>query len=233
MKKIIIAIDGFAGCGKSTTAQMVADRLDYIYITTGAMYRATTLYFLRENIPFEEENPIMEAALEKMRIELRVEGETKVAQTYLNGEHVELELRTPQVNDHVSQVSVYAMVRKEMVRQQRMIGKEGGIVMDGRDIGTVVFPHAELKIFMKADVKVRAYRRLRELKERGVEISLEKVIENLKERDRIDTTRKQSPLKQAEDAIVIDTTHMSIDEQVNRVCKFARERMKKLNKIEN
>lgn len=233
MKKIIIAIDGYAGCGKSTTAQLVADKLDYIYITTGAMYRATTLYFLRENIPFEQENPEMEAALKKMRIELRVEGDTKVAQTYLNGELVEAELRTPEVNDHVSPVSVHALVRKEMVRQQRMIGKDGGIVMDGRDIGTVVFPHAELKIFMKADVKVRAYRRLRELQERGVEISLDEVVENLKERDKIDTTRKQSPLKQAEDAIVIDTTHMSIDEQVNRVCKLAEERMKKLNKIEN
>ena len=233
MKKIIIAIDGFAGCGKSTTAQLVAEKLDYIYITTGAMYRATTLHFLRNGIPFDSENEKMEKALEQMRIELRVEGEHKVAQTYLNGVHVEDVLRTPEVNDNVSQVSVYPMVRKEMVRQQRMIGEAGGIVMDGRDIGTVVFPQAELKIFMKADVEVRAQRRLQELEERGIEISLEEVVENLKERDRIDTTREQSPLKQAEDAIVIDTTYMTIPQQVEKVCKLARERMIEINKVEN
>lgn len=231
MKKIIIAIDGFAGCGKSTTAQQVAEKLDYIYITTGAMYRATTLYFLRNGLPFDEENEAMKVALSKMKIELKVEGDSKVAETYLNGEHVEAELRTPEVNAHVSQVSVHPLVRKEMVRQQRMIGEKGGIVMDGRDIGTVVFPQADLKIFMKAEVKVRAERRLQEMKERGTEISLEEVIENLKERDRIDTSRKESPLKQAADAIVIDTTHMTIPDQVEQVCRLAKRKMKELNKV--
>ncbi|MEL6255122.1 MAG: (d)CMP kinase [Bacteroidota bacterium] len=233
MKKIIIAIDGFAGCGKSTTAQLVAEKLDYIYITTGAMYRATTLYFLRNAIPFEKENEKMQQALREMRIELKVEGEHPVAQTYLNGQHVEDELRTPEVNANVSPVSVHPMVRKEMVRQQRMIGKNGGIVMDGRDIGTVVFPEAELKIFMTADVWIRAKRRLQEMEERGIETNLEEVVENLKERDRIDTTRKQSPLKQAEDAVVIDTTHLTIPEQVEMVCKLAMEKMIEINKVEN
>lgn len=225
MKKIIIAIDGYAGCGKSTTAQQVARNLDYIYITTGAMYRATTLYFLSNNIPFDTENPEMVEALKDMRIELKVNQESNTAETYLNGKHVEAELRTPRVSDQVSQVSVYPVVRREMVRQQRMIGEKGGIVMDGRDIGTVVFPYAELKIFMKADVEVRAMRRLEEMKENGIEISFDEVVANLKERDRIDTSRKESPLKQAEDAIVIDTTHMTIEEQVEKVCKLAREKM--------
>lgn len=230
MKKIIIAIDGFAGCGKSTTAQQVAQNLDYVYITTGAMYRATTLYLLSENIPFDTENEEMKKALKEMRIELRVDDISKVAETYLNGKHVEKELRTPAVSSKVSQVSVYPSVRKEMVRQQRMIGEHGGIVMDGRDIGTVVFPYADLKIFMRAEVGVRAERRLEELRANGIEISLEEVVENLKERDRIDTSRKESPLKQAEDAIVIDTTYLTIAEQVEQVCQLAKERIQLLNK---
>lgn len=228
MKKIIIAIDGYAGCGKSTTAQQVAQNLDYIYITTGAMYRATTLYFLSKDISFEHENDEMIEALKDMRIELKVDEGSNVAETYLNGKHVEKELRTPIVSDNVSQVSVYPAVRKEMVRQQRMIGKEGGIVMDGRDIGTVVFPYAELKIFMMADVEVRAQRRLEEMRASGIEISFEEVVENLKERDRIDTSRKESPLKQADDAIVIDTTHMTIEGQVQKVCKLAAEKLLQL-----
>lgn len=225
MKKIIIAIDGYAGCGKSTTAQQVAQNLDYIYITTGAMYRATTLYLLSKNISFEEESEALQKALSEMRIELRVNEETKVAETYLNGRYVEKELRTPEVSSKVSQVSVHPSVRKEMVRQQRMMGEKGGIVMDGRDIGTVVFPYAELKIFMKAEVEVRAQRRLQELRENGIQITLEEVVENLKERDRIDTSREQSPLKQAADAIVIDTTYLSIDEQVDQVCQWANKRL--------
>jgi len=229
VKKIIIAIDGYAGCGKSTTAKQVAANLDFIYITTGAMYRATTLYFLSNNIAYDRESKEMAAALKDMRIELKVNENSKVAETYLNGKYVEKELRTPEVSSIVSAVSVHPSVREEMVRQQRMIGAEGGIVMDGRDIGTVVFPFAELKIFMTAEVEVRAQRRLEELQANGVEVSFDEVLENLKERDRIDTTRKQSPLKQAEDAIVIDTTYLSIDQQVEKVCQLARERMLEKN----
>ena len=226
MKKITIAIDGFAGCGKSTTAQLVAKELSYLYITSGAMYRAVALYFLQNDISFEYENDEIRQALKNIHIDFRVIPGEITPQTLLNQQEVEREIRSPEVSEIVSQVSVHPSIRYEMVEQQRRIGKDGGIVMDGRDIGTVVFPNAELKIFMTADVEIRAQRRRAELMEKGVNITLEEVIENLRERDRIDSTRAVSPLKQADDAIVIDTSHLNIDQQVEIVCSWA---WKKIN----
>jgi cytidylate kinase len=224
VKKITIAIDGYAGCGKSTTARQVAHELGYLYLDTGAMYRAVSLYFLRQGIPFEEETPALLAALQEIEIDF-VRHADGSAQTRLNGEIVEKEIRSPEVSAVVSPVSVHAAVREAMVAQQRRMGAAKGVVLEGRDIGTVVFPDAELKVFMTSEMEVRAKRRLKEMEAKGIDISLAQVIENLKERDRIDTTRKHSPLKQAEDAMVMDTTNMTISEQIATVCDWARERM--------
>lgn len=224
MKDITIAIDGYAGCGKSTTARRVAHDLGYIYIDTGAMYRAVSLYFLRHNISFEQEHPGMLAALNDLHIAF-VRNEAGQLQTELNGEIVEQEIRSPEVSAIVSPVSVHASVREAMVAQQRRMGASKGVLLEGRDIGTVVFPDAELKVFMKAEMEVRARRRLAEMQARGVEISLTEVIENLQERDRIDTGRAIAPLRQAEDALVLDTTNLTIEDQVRIVCQWARERM--------
>ena len=226
MKKITIAIDGFAGCGKSTTAQLVARELSYLYITSGAMYRAVALYFLENNIPFEQESGQIKKALKHIHIDFQLPPGKVTPLTILNNREVEREIRSPEVSEIVSQVSIHPSIRHEMVNQQRRIGKNGGIVMDGRDIGTVVFPKAELKIFMTADVEIRAQRRRAEMLEKGVEISMEEVVKNLKERDRIDSTRAISPLKQADDAIVIDTSHLNIEQQVKIVCSWAWKRIK-------
>ncbi|MEM7660102.1 MAG: (d)CMP kinase, partial [Bacteroidota bacterium] len=224
MKNITIAIDGYAGCGKSTTAQRVANDLDYIYIDTGAMYRSVSLYFLRHEIAFDYEHPGMIAALKDIHIAF-IRNEAGDLQTEMNGEVVEKDIRSPEVSAIVSPVSVHASVRESMVAQQRRMGASKGVLLEGRDIGTVVFPDAELKVFMKAEMEVRAKRRLAEMQARGIDISLAEVIENLRERDRIDTTRAIAPLRQAADAMVLDTTHLTIDDQVRIVCKWARERM--------
>lgn len=222
VNKIIIAIDGFAGCGKSTTAKLVAQQLNYMYIDTGAMYRAVALYFLRNQIDFSAESPEMKDALDNIYIDLVRQDNNHFPITYLNGKHVEEDIRSPEISAIVSPVSVHRMVRKEMVAQQQRMGQDKSIVMDGRDIGTVVFPRAELKVFMKADVEVRAARRLQELQARGIEINHKEIRHNLEERDHIDSTRKVGPLKQAGDAIVIDTTTMSVEEQVEKVCSLAK-----------
>ncbi|MCL4135442.1 UNVERIFIED_CONTAM: hypothetical protein GTU68_044025, partial [Idotea baltica] len=221
-KKIIIAIDGHAGCGKSTTAIKVAQELAYIYITSGAMYRSAALYFHQNGIDFSQENPEMLQALADMNIEFREQSGGKDPLIFLNDTDVSNEIRTPFISDIVSPVSVHPSVREAMVHQQRRIGKKGGIVMDGRDIGTVVFPQAELKIFMTASLEARAGRRLQEMKNKGMDATLEYVIENLQKRDYMDSNRTVSPLKQAEDAIVLDTTLLTIDEQVKKVCELAR-----------
>lgn len=221
MKKIIIAIDGHAGCGKSTTAIKVAQELAYIYITSGAMYRSAALYFHQNDIDFTEENPAMLKALDDMRIEFRDQPDGKDPLIFLNGKDVSTEIRTPFISDIVSPVSVHPSVREAMVHQQRRIGENGGVVMDGRDIGTVVFPQAELKIFMTASLEARARRRLQEMKNKGMDTNLEEVMENLQKRDYMDSNRTASPLKQAQDAIVLDTTQLTIDEQVKKVCKLA------------
>jgi CMP/dCMP kinase len=224
MSKINIAIDGFAGCGKSTTAKRVAACLNYTYIDSGAMYRAVTLYFLRHGIDFSSESPEMKAALDDIHLEFVSTPDGSGREMHLNGESVEEAIRTPEVSDAVSPVSVHPMVRRAMVSQQQRMGEQKGVVMDGRDIGTVVFPDAELKVFMTADMQVRARRRQEELARKGIEWDIAHVIENLSERDRIDSTRKEGPLRKAGDAIEIDTTFIEIDEQVDQVCELAREK---------
>jgi cytidylate kinase len=222
---ITIAIDGYAGCGKSSTARQVARKLNYLFIDSGAMYRSVTLYALRHNLPYDQDNDQIRAALADIHLTFDYSEGQFLPGISMNGEPVEKAIRTPEVSGAVSQVATLASVREAMVDQQRRIAAESGVVMDGRDIGTVVFPHAALKIFMQADLDVRARRRLTELDQQGINTSLEAVIENLKARDKTDTTRAISPLRKAEDAIVIDTTHLAIEDQVNKVCDLAWERM--------
>ncbi|HEY9044857.1 MAG TPA: (d)CMP kinase [Ohtaekwangia sp.] len=219
MRKIVIAIDGYSACGKSSTAKEVAAILGYRYIDSGAMYRAVTLYFLEHHISLTNPKEIIKA-LEQIHITFKVNPKNGT-DTFLNGLSVEKEIRKMRVSEMVSQVSTIKEVRVAMVEQQRRMGKERGIVMDGRDIGTVVFPAAELKLFMVADMQVRAYRRQKELLDRDQMVDLDDVIENIRQRDQIDTTRAESPLRQAEDAIVIDTTHIAFDEQVDEVVRLA------------
>ena len=219
MRKIIIAIDGYSACGKSTTAKEVAKIIGYRYIDSGAMYRAVTIYFLDQHIALTNPKEIVNA-LQKIRITFQVNG-NGVTETFLNGLNVERKIRKMRISENVSQVSAIKEVRAAMVQQQRKLGKDKGLVMDGRDIGTVVFPEAELKLFLTADILVRAFRRQRELLEKEDLVDLDTIIANLQKRDEIDSQRKESPLVQARDAIVIDTTHITIDEQVDEVVRLA------------
>ena len=219
LKKIVIAIDGYSACGKSTTAKQVASILGYRYIDTGAMYRAVTLHFLDHHVALTNPKEVTRA-LQQIHITFKVNSKN-ISETFLNGLNVEKEIRKMRISENVSQVSTLKEVRQTLVEQQRRMGKEKGVVMDGRDIGTVVFPNAELKLFMTAEVLVRAFRRQRELLQRGQLVDLDDVIENLLHRDKIDTGREESPLRQADDAIVIDTTHITIDEQVDEVVRRA------------
>lgn len=217
MKKITIAIDGHSSCGKSTMAKDLARRIGYVYIDTGAMYRAVTLFAMRHNLIAngQVDAAKLQEEMGNIHISLRLNPETQRPDTYLNGECVEREIRTMEVSRHVSLIAALPFVRSAMVEMQREIGKEKGVVMDGRDIGTVVFPHAELKIFVTASAEVRAQRRYDELTAKGEKCNYEEILENVKERDHIDSTRETSPLRQAEDAIVLDNTHMTIPEQEN------------------
>ena len=217
MKKITIAIDGHSSCGKSTMAKVLARRIGYVYIDTGAMYRAVTLFAMRHNLIAngQVDAAKLQEEMGNIHISLRLNPETQRPDTYLNGECVEREIRTMEVSRHVSLIAALPFVRSAMVEMQREMGKEKGVVMDGRDIGTVVFPHAELKIFVTASAEVRAQRRYDELTAKGEKCNYEEILENVKERDRIDSTRETSPLRQAEDAIVLDNTHMTIPEQEN------------------
>jgi len=219
MRKIIIAIDGYSACGKSTTAREVYTILGYRYIDSGAMYRAVTLYFLDNHISLTNPKEI-EKALDQIHLTFNVNshGATEI---FLNGVNVERKIRKMRISENVSPVSTIKIVRHAMVSQQRKLGKAKGLVMDGRDIGTVVFPDAELKLFLTADIQVRAYRRQRELLERDNLVDLDTIIGNITERDRIDSTRKESPLAKAKDATEIDTTHITIDEQVDEVVRMA------------
>jgi len=230
MQKITIAVDGYSSCGKSTTAKRVAKKLGYTYIDTGAMYRSVTLYFHEQRITLTNDKEI-EKALENIHIEFRRNPHDGRNETYLNGLNVEDEIRKLYIANQVSEVSAVAVVRHAMVAQQRRMGRKKGVVMDGRDIGTVVFPDAELKIFMTADPLIRANRRQIELSERGDLVDLEDIIENIRKRDLIDTTRKESPLRKADDAIEVDTSFMTLDEQVDVVCMLADEALN--NKIKN
>ncbi len=219
MKKIIIAIDGFSACGKSTTARQVAQELNYKYIDSGAMYRAVTHYFLEHHVALTNPKEVDRALSEiKITFVINSKGSTE---TFLNGINVEREIRKMRISEYVSQVSTIKAVRVAMVDQQRKLGKHRGVVMDGRDIGSVVFPEAELKIFLTADILVRAFRRQRELLERDDLIDIDTIVENLEKRDKIDSSRKESPLIKAADAQSIDTTHITIDEQVDEVIRMA------------
>lgn len=220
MRKIVIAIDGYSACGKSTTAKETAARLNYSYIDTGAMYRSVTLYFIQNYINLTDPRSV-EKALNNIHIDFKYNAKTGVNEAYLNNLCVEEEIRKMYISEKVSEVSAIPQVRHAMVTLQKRMGKRKGVVMDGRDIGTTVFPDAELKIFMQADFFVRAQRRQKELLEQGQMIDLDEVMENLKKRDLMDTTRKESPLRKAEDAHIIDTTHITIEEQVDEIIQLA------------
>jgi cytidylate kinase len=221
MKDIVIAIDGYSGCGKSTTAKGVAKALNYTYLDSGAMYRAVTYYFIKNNIDTEHPDAIQNA-LSGIMIDFQFNQDTQSYETYLNGINIEKEIRKMEVSSQVSQVSALPAVRKAMVVQQRKLGRGKSVVMDGRDIGTNVFPDAELKVFMTADLAIRAARRKEELLAKGQQVSLKTIEQNLRERDRIDSTRKENPLKKAAMAIEIDTSHISIEQQTERVVALAR-----------
>ncbi|BDD08670.1 cytidylate kinase [Fulvitalea axinellae] len=224
MSRIVVAIDGHSGCGKSSTAKAVAAELGYAYIDTGAMYRCVTLYFLEHTIDLFDADQVSKA-LAEIEISFRYNDELKRNETYLNGKCVEDEIRKMYVSEKVSDVSVIKAVREDMVAQQRKMGREKGVVMDGRDIGTVVFPDAELKVFMTADVEVRAERRRKELLEKGEDADLSRIAENFRSRDHIDSTRAESPLRKAEDAFELDTSEMDFQAQVNRVLEEAEKRI--------
>lgn len=219
LRKIVIAIDGYSACGKSTTAKLVASILGYRYIDTGAMYRAVTLYFLDHHISLTNPKEISKG-LRDISVSFKVNSRN-VSETYLNGLNVENDIRKMRVSEQVSNVSAIKEVRMAMVEQQRRMGKEKGVVMDGRDIGTIVFPQAELKLFMTADLMVRAFRRQKELLAKKQLVDLDEVIDNIVQRDKIDTSRAESPLRQADDAIVMDTTYITIEEQVDEVVRMA------------
>ncbi|WP_300724443.1 (d)CMP kinase [uncultured Bacteroides sp.] len=216
MKKIIIAIDGFSSCGKSTMAKDLAKEIGYIYIDSGAMYRAVTLYCIEKGL-FNADNSInteeLKSLMDDIKISFRLDPQTGRPRTFLNGSDVEERIRTMEVSSRVSPVATLDFVRKALVKQQQEMGKEKGIVMDGRDIGTAVFPDAELKIFVTASAEIRAQRRYDELKAKGLDASFDEILKNVQERDHIDQTRAVSPLKKADDAIELDNSHMTIPEQ--------------------
>lgn len=216
MKKITVAIDGYSSCGKSTMAKDLAREVGYVYVDTGAMYRCVTLYAMRHGL-IAPDGTLDAAALEQQMgaidISFRFNESTGRPDACLGGEVVEREIRTMDVSAHVSAVAALPFVRSALVASQREMGRRGGVVMDGRDIGTTVFPNAELKIFVTASAEVRAQRRFDELRAKGMEADLDEIRRNVEERDRIDSTRAVSPLRKASDAIVLDNSHMTIDEQ--------------------
>ena len=216
MKKIIIAIDGFSSCGNSTMAKDLAREIGYVYVDTGAMYRAVTLYALRNNL-FNSDNTVkvdeLEQQMKNITISFKFNTETGRPDTYLNGELVEKEIRSLEVSSHVSPIAAVPFVRTAMVAQQQRMGESKGIVMDGRDIGTTVFPQAELKIFVTASAEVRAQRRYDELQAKGMPADYADILKNVEERDYIDSHREVSPLCKADDAIELDNSHMTIPEQ--------------------
>ena len=227
MYKITIAIDGYSSTGKSTIAKQLADWLEYIYVDTGAMYRAVTLFALRNNFISESHfdtealiKSLPEISLSFMKPDVFTKGEV-----HLNGENIERQIRTMEVSEFVSPVATVSEVRRKLVEQQQEMGAGKGVVMDGRDIGTVVFPDAELKIFLDATAEERAKRRYNELKERGDEVTYEEVLENVQERDHIDSTRKDSPLRKAKGAIEIDNSEMNLEDQFHIILQLAKDRI--------
>ena len=228
--RIIIAVDGFSSCGKSTMAKALARNIGYIYIDSGAMYRAVTLYCLDHGLIDGDtvDTDTLRSLMDDIQIDFRPDSETGMTHTFLNGIDVEREIRSMRVSDKVSPVSVIPFVRTAMVAAQQKMGERKGIVMDGRDIGTTVFPHAELKIFVTASAETRAQRRVDELKAKGVDVDFDEVVANINKRDHIDQTRKESPLRKADDAIELDNSHMTIAEQDAWLMTRYRETVEKL-----
>jgi len=228
-RRIIIAIDGFSSCGKSTMAKALARKLGYRYIDSGAMYRAVTLFIQRHDITLEQLSSMtpeqLDMLLNHIHITFHVNPETGLSEVYLNDENVESKIRDLKVSDWVSPVSAIPLIRKRMVALQQSYGKDKGIVMDGRDIGTRVFQDAELKIFMIADKNVRAKRRFDELNEKGFMVTMDEVMKNIEERDYTDTNRSESPLRKADDAIVLDNSNLNQEEQL----EFSLEQLRRLN----
>lgn len=223
MRKITVAIDGFSSTGKSTIAKQLAKVLGYVYVDTGAMYRAVTLFAIRKNFvdEFSLKKPDIITSLSDIQLKFVANSETGKSDMYLNEENVEREIRTMEVSRQVSKIATIKEVREKLVIMQQQMGTEKAIVMDGRDIGTVVFPNAELKIFMTASPQARAHRRYKELLDRGDKVSYEEVLKNVQERDHIDSTREESPLRKAEGAIEIDNSDMGLEEQLERIHNYA------------
>lgn len=229
-KKITIAIDGFSSTGKSTIAKLLAKKYNYIYVDTGAMYRAVSLYAKNNQLvgkDFLNKNELI-SGLNKISLSFNFNKDLGFAEMFLNDINVEKEIRTLEVSELVSKVATISEVRKKLVAEQQLMGKEGGIVMDGRDIGTVVFPNADLKLFMTASADKRATRRYKELIDRGDKVNFEDILFNVQERDRIDSTREDSPLLQAEDAILFDNSDMGINEQFERICSLVERKLEEI-----
>lgn len=231
MNKITIAIDGFSSTGKSTVAKQLAKHLGYVYVDSGAMYRAVTWFAMQKGFindqQFDATALIKE--LNNLEIGFKFNSELGFSEVFLNGTNVEQEIRTLEVSSFVSQVAKVSEVRRLLVKQQHQLGKNKGIVMDGRDIGTVVFPNAELKIFMTASADTRANRRYQELLSKGEDVTFEDVLHNVQERDYIDSNRKDSPLAKAEDAVEIDNSHLSLDQQFNKILQLVETKLKENN----
>lgn len=229
-KKIIIAIDGYSSSGKSTLAKEIAQLLNYKYIDSGAMYRAITLFALRNSLINPQSHAVDEVKLQdsipKIHINFKKNPENNRQETYLDNENIEDEIREMNVSNNVSFISKIGFIRQKMVRLQQEMGTEKGIVMDGRDIGTVVFPNAELKIFMNAKAEVRAERRYLELKEKNIDVSYEEILENVRKRDHIDETRDESPLKKAFDSVDLDNSNLNKQEQLEHIIGLVKERIK-------
>jgi len=220
-KKIIIAIDGWSSCGKSTLAKELAKELGYLYVDSGAMYRAITLYFLRNHVDWTDKNEVKKA-LKEISLEFIYNEKSQQSEMHLNGENVEYVIRDLVVAEKVSDVAAIKEVRKFAVEQQQLMGKKKGVIMDGRDIGTVVFPKAELKIFLTADNAVRVERRFKELFEKNPNVTIEEIKANLEMRDYIDSNREESPLRKADDAILVDNTNLTARETIQKVEKLAK-----------
>lgn len=222
MGKIVIAIDGFSGCGKSSTAKAVAKSLGFTYIDSGAMYRAATLHFLNHYLSPTNPQDVAKG-LQSLEISFQINPDTGKQETYLNGLNVEDEIRSMRVSERVSEIATVKEIRKELVAQQKRLGKKKGVVMDGRDIGSVVFPDAELKVFMTANLETRARRRQQELLQKGELVDLDEIQTNLAERDRIDSSRAESPLTKMPDAVEIDTSNLTFEGQVAQIVQLAKE----------
>lgn len=227
MPKITIAIDGYSSTGKSTVAKQLADYLGYVYVDSGAMYRAVTLFAMQNNIISKDHFDIvkLKESLPSIKLKFHKEVGWEKAHIFLNGKDVESKIRTLEVSEFVSPIATIHEVRLKLVAQQQLMGLEKGVVMDGRDIGTIVFPNAELKIFMNASAKERAQRRYKELLERGDAVAFEDVLKNIEDRDYMDTTREDSPLVKAADAIEIDNSEMNLDDQFHTVLQLAKDRI--------